>query len=930
MENLITLLTPLVQSYYKRRLLREKIARMTTYIMDCGIDSILIIKKINKIKNLNRLLDRYKEIPVNMHYLMTKYLEHCWVNVVRENGFVNIEKTIKELGIDVEISDIKKEKELKTLVRYSDYEKNYKYNIKPINCSITKKILKKIENEKYIGTINILPVRPSLPETNGKLYGICVEIDQETYNLKIFGLIDSDVLRLYRKQLPLNLLYDDLKKKYDISKEDGEKYVNSISYRDLLVNDIRHLTNRIKHWRDKHGFYKNIEYNLVLAEYEFLMDHMRIDFVSFLLEVDMIDLANYLYKQRSFSEKYLDWELQKKINVFKMPSPRKKIDFELKLPYEFRISAMKADDKIKSKAYEKLKTMNNSMDSAPKAQKYLDGILKIPFGVIKNELDLEDSGKSLYDEFVKKFPSKIVGNHGNNYLKLFEQYLNDPETNEFCKNAAIKLSKTREKQQDYLNKVQEIFEKSVHGHELVKTQLKRLIARWMSGGQSGIVIGLEGPPGNGKTTLIKKGLANCLVDQTGKPRPVGFIPLGGSTNASSLVGHGYTYQGSNWGRIVDILMDCECMNPIFLFDELDKVSKTENGIEIMSILTHLTDKSQNNEIYDKYFEGVPLDISKSVMVFTFNDRRKIDPILLDRMTVIETNALTMEDKKSVTMKHLIPEIAELVDIEPEDIKIGTDELETLICDYTFEAGARQLKRILENLIQELNLRRLCDANTKFVIDHFLIKDVLKHINKIRRESISMDPLVGQINGMYANTLGIGGILPIQVDKSYTSKNLLLTGTQGDTMKESMRCAETIAINLVTKDIPEFNKEELKFGLHIHCPSTGMPKDGPSAGIAICIAIYSYLTNKYINQDIAVTGEIDLLGKALPIGGVEAKLVGSKKAGIKTALIPKENEFEFELMKEEGRGIEDENFKVVMIANIYEALPYFIKEKRKDE
>ena len=161
MENLITLLNPLFQSYYKRRLLREKIARMTTYIMDCGIDSILIIKKINKIKNLNRLLDRYKEIPVKLHYLMTKYLEHCWVNVVRENGFVNIEKTIKELGIDVDISDVKKEKELKTLVRYSDYENNYKYNIKPINCSITKKILKKIENEKYIGTINIVPVRPS-------------------------------------------------------------------------------------------------------------------------------------------------------------------------------------------------------------------------------------------------------------------------------------------------------------------------------------------------------------------------------------------------------------------------------------------------------------------------------------------------------------------------------------------------------------------------------------------------------------------------------------------------------------------------------------------------------------------------------------------------------------------------------------------------
>jgi ATP-dependent Lon protease len=508
-------------------------------------------------------------------------------------------------------------------------------------------------------------------------------------------------------------------------------------------------------------------------------------------------------------------------------------------------------------------------------------------------------------------------------MKLFEDYINIEKTRSFCVDAHYEMQCARIKQQEYLEKVQDIFESCVHGHSLVKTQLKRLLAQWISGGQSGIVLGLEGPPGNGKTTLIKNGLAKCLIDQNNKPRPVGFVPLGGSTNASSIVGHGFTYVGSTWGRIVDILMECECMNPIFLFDELDKVSKTEHGNEIISILTHLTDSTQNNEFYDKYFEGVPLDLSKALMVFTFNDRNKIDPILLDRMTIIETKPLSLDDKMVVARNHLIPQISKLVDFEPSEIIISDEEIETLICDYTCEAGARQLKKMLESLIQELNLRRLMEPKTSLLIDRFLINDVFKHRDKVRRESISDKPLIGQINGMWANALGMGGILPIQVEKTYTSKTLVLTGTQGDTMKESMRCAETIAINLTTNESPNFNKEDLKFGLHIHCPSTGMPKDGPSAGGAICIAVFSFLCNKYIKQDVAMTGEIDLMGRILAIGGLDAKLNGAKKAGIRKALIPLENKEQFQRMINEGKNPEDEKFKVVMVDNIYEALNHFL-------
>ena len=924
MDRIITLLSPLIQGYKRKENLVIKVGKMITHIMDCNLDALLKLKKVQRIRRFARELRRKIALPVKYKLILIEYYENKWKSIVRENGYINLGKTLKELNLQIELDGIKKSKEDKTLLRLSDYEKNYKHNIRPLNCQISP--LKRLnKDEKVNKTLNIVSVRPSLPELNGKLYGLCVEIEQEDYSIRIYGLLDQDNLRIYRNQLDLRILYNDINDRYGFKKEDVEKYIKPISYRDLIVYDVRHITNRVKTFKDKHNFYKDIDYALVLAEYEFLTDVMKVDFISFLLEVDLIHMANYLYKRKSFPDKYLDWDLQGKISVFNCPSPKGKLDVE-KLPYEFRISGMKADDKIKSKAYEKLKTMNQSGDTAPKAQKYLDGILKLPFGVVKSELDLDDPGKKLVEEFKRK-NSKIVVNCGKNYLNFFEQYMNFKESEVFCKNAITKINKAREKQKDYLKKVEEIFEKYVHGHNLVKVQLKRLIAQWISGGQSGIVLGLEGPPGNGKTTLIKSGLANCLVDEKGSPRPVGFIPLGGSSNASSLVGHGFTYQGSTWGRIADILMDCQCMNPIILFDELDKVSRTEHGSEVSSILTHLTDSTQNNEFYDKYFDGVPLDLSKALMVFTFNDRSKIDPILLDRMTIIETKPLTLEDKKIVTKKHLIPQITSLVDLEPHEVKLGEDELETLILDYTFEAGARQLKKLLESLIQELNLRRLCNPSTRLEIDHFLIKDVFKHKNKIRRESISNDPLVGQINGMYANTYGLGGILPIQVDKSYTNKNLVLTGTQGDTMKESMRCAETIAFNLVSKEMPEFNREDLKYGLHIHCPSTGMPKDGPSAGVAICIAIFSFLCNKHIKQDVAITGEIDLMGRALPIGGVEAKLTGAKKAGIKIALIPKENETDLNILKSEGKDPESENFKVVIVDTIYQALPYFIEEKK---
>ena len=183
----------------------------------------------------------------------------------------------------------------------------------------------------------------------------------------------------------------------------------------------------------------------------------------------------------------------------------------------------------------------------------------------------------------------------------------------------------------YMENVETILDKSVYGHLEAKRQIQRIIGQWINGTNSGHCFGFEGPPGVGKTSLAKKGISICLKDFNGKSRPFSFIAMGGSCNGSVLEGHSYTYVGSTWGKIVDILIDSKCMNPIIFIDELDKISKTENGKEIIGILTHLTDATQNDEFADKYFAGIKFDLSKVLFIFSYNDYNLLDPILADRI-----------------------------------------------------------------------------------------------------------------------------------------------------------------------------------------------------------------------------------------------------------------------------------------------------------
>lgn len=480
-----------------------------------------------------------------------------------------------------------------------------------------------------------------------------------------------------------------------------------------------------------------------------------------------------------------------------------------------------------------------------------------------------------------------------------------------------------ESRKKYINNITNILDKSIYGMEQAKLEIKRIIAQWINGSKDGYVLGFEGPPGTGKTTFASEGLSMCLKDNNGNKRPFIFIALGGSTNGSTLEGHNYTYVGSTWGRIVDSLMESECMNPIIYIDELDKISQTENGKELIGILIHATDSSQNKNFNDKYFSGIKIDISKCLIIFSYNDSSKIDKILLDRIHRIQVKALTRNEKFIVAKKHLIPQICEKVGLNTNDIILSEEIIYYIIDNYTYEAGVRKLKQSLYDICREVNLRSICnnEINFPYTVEKSFLEEIFVDKPKIKIKKINSSPSIGLVNGLYATSLGIGGITNIEAYKclSDTRLRLELTGSQGDVMKESMKVAKTVAWNLLNKYYKKEIENSNPFGIHIHCPEGAQPKDGPSAGTAITISIISLLTNIPVDNNIAITGEIDLNGNILPIGGLEAKLFGAKKAGVKTVLCPYDNNTELDIIKNKKENPIDEHFKVITVSNIVDVI-----------
>lgn len=260
----------------------------------------------------------------------------------------------------------------------------------------------------------------------------------------------------------------------------------------------------------------------------------------------------------------------------------------------------------------------------------------------------------------------------------------------------------------FMEGAKDILDSAVYGLNDAKMQIMQMVGQWISNPSAlGSAIAIKGPPGTGKTTLVKEGISKILG------RDFAFIALGGATDSSFMEGHSYTYEGSTWGKIVDILIRCKSMNPVIFFDELDKLSETPRGEEIAGILTHLTDTSQNSQFHDKYFSEIAFDLSKCLFIFSYNDESKVNPILLDRMYRIHTNGYGKKDKTHIAQKYLIPKIQSEVAFKPEQIIIPDETIEYIVEHHTNkEDGVRNLKRCLEIIFTKLNLYRLMKPGSK--------------------------------------------------------------------------------------------------------------------------------------------------------------------------------------------------------------------------
>lgn len=271
----------------------------------------------------------------------------------------------------------------------------------------------------------------------------------------------------------------------------------------------------------------------------------------------------------------------------------------------------------------------------------------------------------------------------------------------------INISDGVDKCHEFMEKSKLILDDAVYGLNDAKMQIMQMIGQWITNPDAiGTAIAIKGPPGTGKTTLVKEGISKILN------RDFAFIALGGATDSSSLEGHGYTYEGSTWGKIVDILIHTKCMNPVIYFDELDKISETPKGEEIVGILTHLTDVTQNNQFHDKYFSEIDFDLSKCLFIFSYNDESKINPILKDRMYRIQTEGYNQKEKAIIATKYMLPKIKSQVLFKDDDIVITEEIMSYIITTYTGEEkGVRNLKRCLETIYTKLNLYRLMKPGT---------------------------------------------------------------------------------------------------------------------------------------------------------------------------------------------------------------------------
>ena len=467
-----------------------------------------------------------------------------------------------------------------------------------------------------------------------------------------------------------------------------------------------------------------------------------------------------------------------------------------------------------------------------------------------------------------------------------------------------------------LSEARKILEKDHFGLEKVKKRvLEQIAVTSLKGRQTGSILLFVGAPGTGKTSMGQS-VANAMG------REYVRISLGGIRDEAEIRGHRRTYVGAMPGRIMEGMKRCGVNNPVMVLDEIDKIAAEYHG-DPASALLEVLDPEQNNTFVDHYM-NVPYDLSKVFFLCTANTTEGIPKPLLDRMEVINLSGYTPLEKYQIGRKYLLPKAIEDVGLKKGQVSIPQGVLKKIISEYTMEAGVRGLRKQLDKICRYAVVKLLEQedeggaSDMKFTVKESELYDILgrkvtKHDEKQKKT------VPGVATGLAWTQVG-GEILFIETMQTKGKGKIQITGQLGDVMKESAEIAYTLVKSHFSDSMKDFEKKDV----HIHVPEGAVPKDGPSAGITMATAILSAVTGKKVRADVAMTGEITLRGRVLPIGGLKEKLLAAKSAGIKTVVVPKENMPDIgEISSEITKGL-----KIVPVSQMDEVLKTALVKPKK--